>query len=528
LFWVIKFSSASYGPNAHTWDRANRLRSLGSTTYAYNGDGNRVQQNAVRYLLDLQPGLVYVIGDGEGSRYVHAPRGIRAAEDQAGNWQHVMTDALGSVRGYIGDNNSVLSNVNYSEYGVPSTPITGFAFTGEWRDAPGIQYHRARYLSPALGGHPSLDLLEGKIVNPLSLNQYSWVQNNPVNLVDPSGKSCMSWDELFIQGWCIADDLTLSDQCFPDPGGRRDGCLLLLREINEIRLSEHSNLYPTFEMLHNCYYCAFTSYLDQYAAYDAMIQAAENDQLITTAEGQRFRLNYLTVHGSAVHDAVLNPNPSLFRDGYIEGLSATGGFIVGVQLGREVVYNFKTFQRSTFSFSGDGWTLPIGGAGFYYGFVDGFAWGNVDRFEDGAFFSQYSGVSHSISVGRGVGIRNVSGSYSTFSTPDGEIYPGIEGYTISIGGGVATDLPSDAGVWNLYYSPLGDRKSYVDQDCRVRMDELRRDIESGSASPARLSPIGSPLGIALNPIRALAIRNAEANRDIFQQRHFGNSCGCRA
>jgi RHS repeat-associated protein len=113
--------------------------------------------------LNCNLGASFAIIHSEGSHYLHAPRGIHAAEDQAGNWQHMMTDALGSVRGMVGDHNAVLSNVNYSEYGVPSTPITGFAFTGEWRDAPGIQYHRARYLSPALGGWLSLDPWEGKV-----------------------------------------------------------------------------------------------------------------------------------------------------------------------------------------------------------------------------------------------------------------------------------------------------------------------------------------------------------------------------
>jgi hypothetical protein len=66
------------------------------------------------------------------------------AVDTGTGWTWPVQDALGSVRGYVGDHNRVLSNVNYSEYGIPSTPITGFAFTGEWRDQVGVQYHRAR------------------------------------------------------------------------------------------------------------------------------------------------------------------------------------------------------------------------------------------------------------------------------------------------------------------------------------------------------------------------------------------------
>jgi RHS repeat-associated protein len=176
----------SDGINPHTWDRANRLRSLGSTTYAYNGDGNRVQQNAVKYLLDMQPGLAYVIGDSADNRYVHGPRGIHAAETGTG-WTWPVQDALGSVRGYVGDHNRVLSNVNYSEYGVSSAPITGFAFTGEWRDQTGVQYHRARYLSPALGGWLSLDPWEGMVERIMSMNGYAWVEGNPISYADHTG-----------------------------------------------------------------------------------------------------------------------------------------------------------------------------------------------------------------------------------------------------------------------------------------------------------------------------------------------------
>ena len=137
--------------NAYTWDRANRLLSMGGISYVYNGDGNRIQQDALKYILDLQPGLAQVIGDSDGSRYVHAPRGIHAVSDGSA-WTYPLTDALGSVRGYADENSAVLSNVNYSPTGVPDVAWDGWAFTGEWRSENETQYHRARHLSPVLGG----------------------------------------------------------------------------------------------------------------------------------------------------------------------------------------------------------------------------------------------------------------------------------------------------------------------------------------------------------------------------------------
>jgi hypothetical protein len=53
------------GTNAYTWDRANRLLSMGGASHKYDGVGNRVQKtagvNITKYLLDTQPGLAVVL-----------------------------------------------------------------------------------------------------------------------------------------------------------------------------------------------------------------------------------------------------------------------------------------------------------------------------------------------------------------------------------------------------------------------------------------------------------------------------------
>ena len=60
------------GVNAFTWDRANRmLTAPGSTSYKYDGLGNRIQQTVssvvTDYLLDMQPGLVKVLKQDDGT-----------------------------------------------------------------------------------------------------------------------------------------------------------------------------------------------------------------------------------------------------------------------------------------------------------------------------------------------------------------------------------------------------------------------------------------------------------------------------
>ncbi len=61
-------------------------------------------------------------------------------------------------------------------------------FTGKERDAEtGLDFFLARYYSGAGGRFMSPDLLGGRILDHQTLNQYSYVRNNPLNLVDPTG-----------------------------------------------------------------------------------------------------------------------------------------------------------------------------------------------------------------------------------------------------------------------------------------------------------------------------------------------------
>jgi RHS repeat-associated protein len=70
---------------------------------------------------------------------------------------------------------------------------TGFYFcasryTGKERDTEsGNDYFEARYYSSAMGRFMSPDPLGGHLENPQTLNRYSYVENNPLSLTDPTG-----------------------------------------------------------------------------------------------------------------------------------------------------------------------------------------------------------------------------------------------------------------------------------------------------------------------------------------------------
>jgi hypothetical protein len=64
-------------------------------------------------------------------RYVHGPRGIHAQE-QDGDWQWMMQDGLGNVRGVADDNLAVQESRTYGPYGDPLS-VSGMLHRGAIR-----------------------------------------------------------------------------------------------------------------------------------------------------------------------------------------------------------------------------------------------------------------------------------------------------------------------------------------------------------------------------------------------------------
>jgi RHS repeat-associated protein len=143
----------------------------------------------------MQPGLAVVLSETSGvntTRYVHGPRGIHAQKDSANVWEHPLQDGLGSVRSVVDNAATILDSRNYDPYGnsfgVVGTTQTGYGFTGELLDGGGLLDLRARRYNAGLGIFASLDPFEGLEDEPMSLNGYSYVHGNPINLTDPNGQ----------------------------------------------------------------------------------------------------------------------------------------------------------------------------------------------------------------------------------------------------------------------------------------------------------------------------------------------------
>jgi RHS repeat-associated protein len=239
-------------PNSFGYDDANRLVSTGGSpaaaTYTLDGDGLQVARdvsgtpatNHFKYVYDRNRSLPVVLQDQVetifgGSttvthKYVWGATGLAYVAGSDGSLAVYHADGLGSVRA-LTDGSGVVTQVYRTDaYGVPpdtsepsNPPDQPFRFAGEAKDyaaaGSGLVNLRARFYAPDLGRFLQRDPHAGSPADPQSLNRYSYVQNNPVNLTDPSGlapaksmnlTNCITFTPLF------GPPIQL---CFPSTGG---------------------------------------------------------------------------------------------------------------------------------------------------------------------------------------------------------------------------------------------------------------------------------------------------------------------
>jgi len=184
-----------------TYDAENRQTAAGLYTYAYDGDGRRVQKT----------------GGGATTVYVYDAAGQLAAEYSTAAAAapspcatcYLSYDHLGSVRMVTDSHGNVISRHDYLPFGeeIPGNTagrgsVWGAAgdtvsqrFTGKERDSEsGLDHFGARYYGSGMGRWTSPDWSEraepvpyADFSNPQSLNLYAYIRNNPLAQSDPDG-----------------------------------------------------------------------------------------------------------------------------------------------------------------------------------------------------------------------------------------------------------------------------------------------------------------------------------------------------
>ena len=132
--------------------------------------------------------------DGSGATqasYV-VSQGEVLAQTRGGATSYALLDGQGSVRALTNSSGGITDSYSYDAFGNPltsqGTTINPYRYTGQQFDSlTGLYDLRARYYDPASGRFTSRDTASIDFSNPVELNRYSYVQDNPINLDDPSG-----------------------------------------------------------------------------------------------------------------------------------------------------------------------------------------------------------------------------------------------------------------------------------------------------------------------------------------------------
>ena len=157
-----------------------------------------------KYLLDYSGGLPKVLVelelDGSGgwdivAQNYHYGDRLVTSIDSSGNSRFYVHDRNGNVRNVINSSGSVLNSYTYTPYGEDiaaqcvETVDNNWKFTGQYHDKEIDQYYlRARMYSPYLSRFNGYDPVYGGYTEPLTLHQYLYCLNDPVNRVDLSGE----------------------------------------------------------------------------------------------------------------------------------------------------------------------------------------------------------------------------------------------------------------------------------------------------------------------------------------------------
>ncbi len=121
---------------------------------------------------------------------------------------YVLKDHLGSASVVTDSSGNVVGEQRYYPFGGTrwsmGSMLTDKLYTGQREMAGlGIYHYGARFYSPTLGRFLSADTIIPGAANPQSFNRYSYVLNNPLRYIDPTGhdrfstcgsnRYCMDW-----------------------------------------------------------------------------------------------------------------------------------------------------------------------------------------------------------------------------------------------------------------------------------------------------------------------------------------------
>jgi RHS repeat-associated protein len=199
----------SDGVRAYVWYADGRLASAaGTTSYLYDADGNRIEKvtNGTLSKMYWYGGGSQALDESGGSgnitdEYIYfGSRRVAHILAATGVVDFYVQDSLGTSRTLVQNGQTSLCyDADFLPYGaenaLTSTCAQNYKFTGKERDSEsGNDDFGARYFASTLGRFLAPDFESGAadvpnadLGSPQTLNLYSYVGNNPLNLTDPDG-----------------------------------------------------------------------------------------------------------------------------------------------------------------------------------------------------------------------------------------------------------------------------------------------------------------------------------------------------
>ena len=178
----------------------NQTKSNGSNTYTYSGatQADQVQENSTTFNYS---GLgISSQKDSSGTTYyIRCSCGLLNSERTPdGKTHYYLFDALDSVVGLTDSQTGNDDNMyDYDPYGQMIAQQEGetgnpFKYASGYFDSNTNLYHfGARYYDPSLGRWTQQDPVAGSLGDLRSADRYAYANDDPVNMVDPSGKASL-------------------------------------------------------------------------------------------------------------------------------------------------------------------------------------------------------------------------------------------------------------------------------------------------------------------------------------------------
>ncbi len=164
-----------------------------TTSFVYDGGGDRVEKIAPDSGTTIYIGRLYVCRAGTCTKQIYAGRTLLASKTGT-NIYYYHPDHLGSTSAMSDASGAVAGSIQYFPFGETraSSVPTSFLYTSQEFDDETVLYnYNARFYNPSLGRFISADTIVPLPANPQSLNRYSYVMNNPVKYTDPSGHNLL-------------------------------------------------------------------------------------------------------------------------------------------------------------------------------------------------------------------------------------------------------------------------------------------------------------------------------------------------